>query len=109
MGDGMSRSVTPVGLKKIGDAKFEITWEDGHVSVYPAPYLREQCPCAGCVDEWTGEKRIISGSISPGLTIKAVDIVGQYALNFTWSDGHNTGIYSFQTLRALCPCALCRG
>ncbi|MFB3073931.1 MAG: gamma-butyrobetaine hydroxylase-like domain-containing protein [Candidatus Methylomirabilales bacterium] len=34
--------------------------------------------------------------------------VGRYALSFTWSDGHSTGIYSFDFLRSLCPCEICR-
>jgi DUF971 family protein len=102
------RSTTPVGIKKIGEARLEIAWDDGHVSAYAAHYLRQRCPCAGCVDEWTGEKRIALGTIPTDLKIRSIDIVGQYALNFVWSDGHSTGIYSFQTLRSLCPCDQCQ-
>lgn len=104
----MNRAERPVGIKKIGDATLEIAWEDGHISRYSAPYLRQECPCAACVDEWTGHKRITADSIASDLSIRAIDLVGQYALNFMWSDGHNTGIYSFQTLRALCSCPSCR-
>ena len=109
----MSRSLseinaTPTGLKKVGEGKLEITWADGHVSGYPAHYLRQHCPCAACVDEWTGEKRLAPGIIPTDLRMMSVEIVGQYALTFAWSDGHWTGIYSFQSLRALCPCDECR-
>ena len=37
-----------------------------------------------------------------------VDLVGNYALNLFWTDGHDTGIYSFRKLRELCPCKGCR-
>jgi len=108
MSQSSNQSAIPVGIKKIGDARLEIAWEDGHVSAYPAYYLRERCPCAGCVDEWTGEKRIAPGTIPTDLKMVTIDLVGQYALTFTWSDGHRTGIYSFQTLRGLCPCDHCQ-
>jgi len=101
-------NATPTGLKKVGEGKLEITWADGHVSGYPAHYLRQHCPCAACVDEWTGEKRLAPGIIPTDLRMMSVEIVGQYALTFAWSDGHWTGIYSFQSLRALCPCDECR-
>ncbi|RMG51832.1 MAG: DUF971 domain-containing protein [Acidobacteria bacterium] len=100
---------TPVSIKKRGDTALEITWGDGHVSTYPARYLRQHCPCASCIDEWTGEKRLAPDSVPVDLKMLSVELVGQYALNFTWSDGHGTGIYSFQTLRRLCPCDQCRG
>ena len=108
MNQSFNQSATPVGIKKIGDARLEITWEEGHVSAYPASYLRERCPCAGCVDEWTGEKRIAPGTIPTDLKMVTIDLVGQSALTFTWSDGHRTGIYSFQMLRGLCPCDQCQ-
>ena len=41
-------------------------------------------------------------SISESIEIKDLSIVGRYALNFRWSDGHQTGIYSFRLLRELC-------
>lgn len=99
---------TPTNLKKIGQARLEITWADGHISDYSAHYLRQHCPCAACVEEWTGEKRLVSGTIPTDLQLLSVEIVGQYALTFTWSDGHRTGIYSFPFLRTLCPCETCR-
>jgi DUF971 family protein len=41
-------------------------------------------------------------TITDGLTINDISIVGRYALNFKWSDGHDTGIYSFRLLREFC-------
>jgi ATP-binding protein involved in chromosome partitioning len=78
-----------------------ITWEDGKVARYPNRYLRSMCPCAQCVNEVTGERMIKVESIDPAVRILAVAPVGRYALHFQWSDGHGTGLYSFDTLRKL--------
>jgi ATP-binding protein involved in chromosome partitioning len=78
-----------------------ITWDDDKVTRYPNRYLRSMCPCASCVNEVTGERMINLETIDPGVHITGVDPVGRYALRFQWSDGHGTGLYSFDTLRAL--------
>jgi len=54
------------------------------------------------VNEWTGERVLKTEAISDELEIKEMSIVGRYALNFRWNDGHETGIYSFRYLRELC-------
>jgi ATP-binding protein involved in chromosome partitioning len=78
-----------------------ITWDDGTLMRYPNRYLRSMCPCAQCVNEVTGERMISLGSIDPAVRILGVAPVGRYALHFQWSDGHGTGLYSFETLRKL--------
>jgi ATP-binding protein involved in chromosome partitioning len=78
-----------------------ITWDDGTLMRYPNRYLRSMCPCAQCVNEVTGERMIKLDSIDPTVRITAVAPVGRYALHFQWSDGHGTGLYSFETLRKL--------
>ncbi len=85
-----------------GDAGLRITWADGRACRFDAPALRRACPCAQCVNEWTGERTLAPGSIRDDLQIDDVQLVGRYALNFRWSDGHETGIYSFAYLRELC-------
>ena len=45
----------------------------------------------------------------PTLKMLNVEAVGHYAIQIDWSDGHNTGIYSFDHLRKICPCAECKG
>jgi len=100
--------LTPTLVKRAGPTRTDITWNDGHFSSYPSWYLRENCPCANCVDESSGIRRIPEGSIAAGLERVAVDPVGNYALHFEWSDGHSTGIYTFDYLRKLCPCPQCR-
>jgi ATP-binding protein involved in chromosome partitioning len=106
MGQG-EQAHHPREIKVVGEKELWITWGDGHNSIYPLQYLREQCPCAACVDEWTREKRLRPGSISPNIKIVTMEPVGQYAVRIHWSDGHNTGIYSFENLRKLCPCGQC--
>lgn len=85
-----------------GDAALRITWADGHVCLYQAPVLRRACPCAQCVNEWTGQRVLKDETISDELLIADIALVGRYALNFIWSDQHETGIYSFRYLRELC-------
>lgn len=85
-----------------------ILWRDGHESVYENLFLRVSCPCAGCVNEWTGERTVNPATIPPGIRPTSWHLVGQYALSIAFSDGHGTGIYSFDLLRELCPCPLCR-
>lgn len=78
-----------------------IEWSDGRSSSYDAVSLRRNCPCAGCVNEWTGEKMLNDDSIRDDTTFSHISIVGRYALNFHFSDGHETGIFSFKFLRDL--------
>lgn len=85
-----------------GENALRITWADERVCRYAAAMLRRLCPCAQCVNEWTGQRMLSPASISDELTVKDISIVGRYALNFKWSDGHETGIYSFRYLREIC-------
>lgn len=94
-------AIEPREIKQEGDAGLRITWADDCVCTYTAAELRRHCPCAQCVNEWTGQRVLQPGSVSDELTIADLSIVGRYALNFRWSDGHETGIYSFRYLREL--------
>ncbi|MBI4573188.1 MAG: DUF971 domain-containing protein [candidate division NC10 bacterium] len=98
--------------------EMHVRWQDGHESVYGFDLLRQECPCALCNDQ-RGKQATAGG---PGLVVvsgpilKAGDVqvtearpVGRYAINFVWSDGHDTGIYSYTFLREACPCPACRG
>ena len=95
-------AVEPREIMQEGDARLRITWGDGRVCHFDAPALRRACPCAGCVNEWTGERTLRPDSVPDTVTVGDIEIVGRYALNFRWSDGHETGIYSFRYLRELC-------
>jgi DUF971 family protein len=89
--------------------RLRIEWQDGHASEYTPRYLRLSCRCAGCVEEMTGRPLLDAGSVPWDVHPLAIRYVGRYALRFDWSDGHATGIYSFELLRALCPCPKCGG
>ena len=95
-------AVDPVEVKQLGDCELTIAWADGARCRYRASELRRACPCAQCVNEWTGERVLKPASIPEELTIEDVSIVGRYALNFRWSDGHDSGIYSFRLMREFC-------
>ncbi|MGD9589822.1 MAG: DUF971 domain-containing protein [Pyrinomonadaceae bacterium] len=94
-------AIEPTRIIEESDSELTIEWSDGPTSGYTAAALRRACPCAGCIDEWTGEKRLDDGSVAEDITFRHTSIVGRYALNFHFSDGHDTGIFSFALLRKL--------
>jgi DUF971 family protein len=101
--------ITPQHIGPTADGRaLQIVWADGHESVYEPRYLRLLCPCAGCVDEFTGRPLLRPETVPQDVYPTAINYVGRYALQFVWSDGHDTGIYSFETLRDVCPCAECK-
>jgi DUF971 family protein len=81
-----------------------ITWEDGHVSRYALPALRMDCPCAGCR---VARRQHRESPVPDGLSIVDVKLAGAWGMTPTWSDGHHTGIYSWEDLREGCACAAC--
>jgi len=91
--------IEPVQIIEESDNAISIVWSDDAETRYSAPELRRSCPCATCVNEWTGEKILDRATIPDDLTITSTSIVGRYALNFHFSDGHDTGIFSFKYLR----------
>lgn len=91
----------PVQIIEESDSEISIKWSDDSETSYDAVSLRRSCPCAGCINEWTGEKMLDDDRVPQDLTITHVSIVGRYALNFHFSDNHDTGIFSFAYLRKL--------
>jgi len=102
-------------------AGVDIVWSDGHSSHYAFDYLRDKCPCATCNDERRkkeeAEERMgpAGGALPSALPIfkpkaraRSAKPVGNYALQIDFTDGHSTGIYSFEHLREICPCADCQ-
>ena len=95
----------------------EIDWKDGHRSHYRFQWLRDACPCATCDEEREKQGRDYGEPPRPasGLLMyrdparpTAAEPVGRYAISFTWNDGHRTGIYTWDFLRANCPCEECK-
>jgi DUF971 family protein len=91
----------PTQIIEESDSEVSIKWSDDLETRYSAAQLRRSCPCASCVNEWTGEKMLRDESVSDDLKFDHISIVGRYALNFHFTDGHDTGIFSFDFLRKL--------
>jgi len=104
----------PVALSKEGSDRLVIQWNDGHRSTYTWMHLRGHCPCASCRDEQAKPAdpfRILSEKdLQPRPPLAPVEVapIGHYAYKITWNDGHDTGIYTLENLRALCQCEQCR-
>ncbi|MBI2930812.1 MAG: DUF971 domain-containing protein [Planctomycetes bacterium] len=98
----------PVKLRQAGEFELEISWSDGHESVYPVRVLRLNCPCALCVHELSGRKILDEAAVSADVKPMVINPEGRYAINIHWTDGHKTGIYTYELLRSLCPCSECR-
>ncbi|MBP1684346.1 MAG: hypothetical protein H6Q33_489 [Deltaproteobacteria bacterium] len=95
----------PVSIKRLGKESVEVLWTDGHRSVYHNRYLRDHCPCATCRERPVRSLPILSGGDVYPLQMA---VVGRYAISIEWSDHHTTGIYSYETLRQICPCESCQ-
>jgi DUF971 family protein len=93
--------IEPRQIIEESDSELSINWSDDAETKYNAAGLRRACPCAGCINEWTGEKMLRAENIADELSFSSISIVGRYALNFHFSDGHDTGIYSFDYLRKI--------
>lgn len=92
-------STQPRIIVRSDPSRVTIEWLDGHRTVYPAARLRAICPCARCVNEFTGERMHDPRSVPEDLTHTSVRLVGNYAISLTFADGHDTGIYSYAFLR----------
>jgi DUF971 family protein len=89
--------------------RLTVTWHDGHESAYDAAYLRFICPCAGCRGHAPGQVEPPTWDQVKGVRILDATQVGAYALQFSFDDGHATGIYAYDRLRGACPCPACGG
>lgn len=90
----------PTKIERIEGNKLKFTWNDGYESTLTLKFLRDNCPCATCSAE-REEGQFVKLPISGQYEIKEINLVGNYAIQITWGDGHNTGIYSFDYLRSL--------
>ncbi len=102
-----ARSLLVRRIEQLDRHTLGIEWTDGHRSRWRLAHLRRHCPCAACVDEWSGRPLIKPQDVPEDLTAARVESVGRYAASIQFSDGHATGIYSFPLLRKLCQCAEC--
>ncbi len=84
----------------LGRNALVITWEDGVTSELPIPYLRAWCPCAGCQGHGV---EIRFHPVGDEIRAEGLYEMGAYALAIRFSDGHDTGIFSWTWLRHLAP------
>jgi DUF971 family protein len=83
------------------DRLIEIRWSADDTRTYPARALRCVCSCAECVDENTGVRTLDPNTVPQDITVESMQLVGNYALKIFWTDGHSTGIYTWEFLRGL--------
>lgn len=95
----------PKQIKIFEKDKLQLIWQDESTSVITLKYLRDECPCASCKGETILFKTYRPPQpaiFSPEMyKIKSIQIVGEYAIQVVWKDGHNTGIYSWEYLQTL--------
>lgn len=100
------------GFRQVSSTSVSLVWDDGHVSPIALRTLRDSCPCASCM----GEQVLLHAYVPPPADtsvpgrydLKGAAAIGNYALKFSWGDGHDLGIYSWEHLRALCECEECK-
>jgi DUF971 family protein len=90
----------PTRLELVGNV-LAVGWSDGGAAELPARLLRQQCPCAACVDEWSHKRTLAPESVPAEIGIREVRPVGNYAAQLAFSDGHETGIFTWKLLREL--------
>ena len=102
-GADMTARIIPTTIQEIG-GEIAIAWDDGEESYLPLEVLRRACPCAGCCGEPDALGNITSPEVhySPAsFELRGWQLIGGYALQPTWGDGHGTGLFTFPYLRRL--------
>jgi len=100
-------AVQPTQLKRIEQDRLQIEWSDGQVREYSVRGLRDACPCATCAEKRKASPApatslpILSAAETAPLRIARMEAMGHYAYAIHFSDGHETGIYTLEQLRAL--------
>ncbi len=106
------QSVAPLDVEvHVDHRQMRVAWSDGHQAVYDFEALRWQCPCAQCAGEGNLPGMLSQIDKLTSQQTEMVDLrqVGRYGLTPVWADGHETGIYSYRALRAMCQCPACAG
>ena len=100
--------MAPTSIVRTSEGTLNVTWGEGSGAErveYPLHFLRRECPCAHCKGEnILGKvyKPVLLPTYVEGMNeLTGVDPVGAYAVRFSWGDGHDTGIYTWEYLRVL--------
>jgi DUF971 family protein len=92
----------PEAIDVTADGQVRILWPGGREVTISSVQLRDFCPCAACIEEGTGRKLLDPATIPADIRPAQILPVGSYAVQIHWSDGHSTGLYTWQTLRDAC-------
>jgi ATP-binding protein involved in chromosome partitioning len=90
-----------VGLRRANPRTLSVLWQDGRQGEFDVRDLRLACPCALCVEEMSGRPLLDPSKVRPDIAPVTLTSVGSYGISIKWNDGHSTGIYSYEGLRAL--------
>lgn len=100
--------IYPVELQRTDERELFVRWSDGSEQTIPFRKLRDACQCATCMEKKmgkseqpTGTLNILSAAEASPLQIESMQPVGNYAYNVSFSDGHTTGIFTFDLIRSI--------
>jgi DUF971 family protein len=92
----------PINIRALqAEQIVEVSWPEGRVDRIAYMLLRAECPCAVCRNEWTGERVLDPATIRPDLKLTGMEHIGTYAVQLAWNDGHSSGLFTWDALRAL--------
>ena len=103
----MTPAPTPLELKLVRDDTLRIVWSDGQTRDYTVRELRDKCPCATCRERRTAPAPpatmlpVLSAAEAQPLRVVAMHPTGRYAYSIHFSDGHDTGIFTLESLREM--------
>jgi DUF971 family protein len=97
-----SMTLIPTHIEPLSPSHLHLRWSSGVSYSLPYVEIRYLCPCASCVDEHTGERTIERSQVQTTVHPQSVHLIGKYAIQFSWSDGHDTGMYHFERLWEIC-------
>jgi len=103
----MAARLLPNQIAQVG-GEIAIAWNDGSETFIGLEMLRRNCPCAMCGGEPDVLGRIERPEVSytaDSFSLRGWHIVGGYALQPSWADGHSTGLYTFPYLRKIAEAA----
>lgn len=101
----------PRKITVVAHTMLHILWNDGHNGEISLKNLRDHCPCADCQGEsvlWRTYKPTPKPDTPGKYVVQGITPVGKYGVQFFWGDGHSAGIFTWEMLRELCECPLCR-
>jgi DUF971 family protein len=99
-------TVQPREIKLVAPDRLQIVWRDSQIREYAVRELRDNCPCATCLEKRSADKPaeilpILRVEETEPLRIAKMEPLGHYAYSIVFSDGHDTGLFTLELLRSL--------